>query len=214
MRSTGGEHEVDLSDTLASFEGLVFTTARMFASQVRREEDDLAQELRVRVWRAVTSYDPAKSASLERYVFSALTNKVKDFKRDAAREMKRREAYGITFLHIEDTFVSADSVATPAERFDQLHHHATHEQVYADVENEPFDLPGGVTDDERNVLALLVFGSTRNEIAVLLNLRRREVDLLVRSLRRKFSDWRPGRDDSVTNIERHEIVARSLAAAA
>lgn len=186
--STGGEH--DLSDALASFEGLVLTTARMFASQVRREEEDLAQELRVKVWHAVRAYDPGKGLPLERFVFGAITNRIKDFKRGAAREADRRERNGLTFLHIEDTR-PLDSEA-PAERFDQLYYHSTHDDVYGDVELEQFRMPAGVTECERRVAALLVVGCDRDEIGVLLGLSYAQVGGYVRTLRIKLSDWRPG----------------------
>lgn len=186
----------------------------MFAPQVRREADDLAQELRVRVWRAVATYDPAKSGNLERYVFSVVTNKVKDYKRDAAREANRRERYGIAFLHIEDTYVSDGGArVTAAERFDQLYNHVTHDQVFAEVEAEPFELPPGVTDRERLVLALLIYGSERDEIAALVSVSREDLDALVRTLRRKFADWRPARA-TTTQLARRELVDAALAVAA
>lgn len=177
-RSGGGQAE--LAATLRSFEGLVFTTAQMYAGQVRREPDDLAQELRVRVWRAVTTFDPTRSRqSLERYVFSAITNKIKDYKRDAAREAKRREDTGLTFIQVDDVFLLTH------------YHFVTHDEVFAQVENESFEMPATVTGDERRVLALLIFGYTRAEVAREMQRTRVEVDEVVRELRGKLADWRP-----------------------
>lgn len=214
--STGGER--DLNETLAAFEGLVLTTSRMFAAQLHRDEDDLAQELRVKVWRAVERFDPTRGLSIERHVFGALTNKIKDYKRDAAREVQRREKHGVSFLHIEDMatktvmthYTWARSRDTTQELFDAHYHFVTDEEVYAEVEREPFEVPAGVTGEERQVLALLMADFTRAEIALLLGMSKFRVDTLARSLQQKFADWRPSRQqhqgDSVV------LVAQPVAA--
>jgi DNA-directed RNA polymerase specialized sigma24 family protein len=186
------DDRADLRSTLASFEGLVRATARMFAEQVHREEDDLAQELRLRVWRACETYDPQRSTqTLQRYVFGAVTNKIKDYKRDAAREATRRERCGLAFLHIESMQLGGNDNQDRQERFDSLFHYATHEQVFADVEHAPFTLPVGITYTERRVSALLVVGLARSEIASAIATSRHEIDECVRSLRAKLADWRP-----------------------
>jgi RNA polymerase sigma factor (sigma-70 family) len=200
MRSTGGEQ------TLEAFEGLVLSTARMFAAQVKREEDDLAQELRVRVWKAVIGYNPAKTTlSLERYVFQAITNKIKDYKRDAAREAKRREREGVSFLYIEDMFLLTDRTTGPQERFDSLYHFVEHEDVYGDVDGR-FVMPSSVTESEANVLLLLMTGLSKTEVAVRLGITRADVFDTIGSLRAKFADWQPANSS--------RVVSRPLAAAA
>lgn len=186
MRSTGGE-QIDLG----AFEGLVRTTARMFASQVKREEDDLAQELRVRVWRALVSYDPDKSRlSRERYVFQAVTNKIKDYKRDAAREVRRRDDAGLTFLYIEDTFTDG-TTETATERFASLYYHTTRDEVYGEIEEGRFVLPATITERETFVLLMLMMQHSKTEIVVRLGLTREEVDDVIVSLRDKLRDWQP-----------------------
>lgn len=175
---------------------MVHATARMFAAQVRREEEDLEQELRVRVWRAIVTYDPSKSRlTLERYVFQAVTNKVKDFKRDAARENRRREENGLTFLHIEDmrSPLGQDCPrrTTVQEVFDGYFNHATHDEVYGRIDEGLFVLPATVTDDEASVLLLLMMDMNRAEIAMRLAIARECVDASVVALRRKFADWKP-----------------------
>lgn len=193
QRPTGGE--------LRAFEGLVHATAHMFAAQVRREEEDLAQELRVRVWRAVVTYDATKSSlSLERYVFQAVTNKIKDFKRDAAREARRREENGLTFLHIEDMIldrrpteaVNGNGDHRPRqEMFDGLFYFTTREEVFGRIEDGLFTLPATITQREASVLVLLMLGWPRPEVAVRLEIARPDVDGCVLALREKFADWRP-----------------------
>jgi DNA-directed RNA polymerase specialized sigma24 family protein len=180
--SIGGE--------LRAFEGLVHTTARMFAAQVRREEEDLAQELRVRVWRAIVTYDATKSPlSLERYVFQAVTNKIKDFKRDAVREARRREDSGTTLLHIEDIRVRHNETAQ--EVFDGYFHYVSHDEVYGDIDEGSFELPATITASEAAVLVLLMMGLSKRQAAERLVVARGEVERSVGALRIKLADWRP-----------------------
>lgn len=198
MRSTGG----DL--TLESFEGLVRSTARMFAAQVKREEDDLAQELRVRVWRAMASWEPSRGVALDRYVFQAVTNKIKDYKRDAAREAKRREREGIGFVYIEDLFLFTEATGQQ-ERFDSLYHYVERDEVYAEVDGR-FVMPSSVTELEAGVLLFLMTGLSKTEVAVRLSLTRAQVEESVEALRAKFADWRP--------TDSSQSVHHALAAAA
>jgi RNA polymerase sigma factor (sigma-70 family) len=192
--STGGE--------LRDFEGLVYSTARMFAARVRREEDDLAQELRVRVWRAIVTYDATKSPlSLERYVFQAVTNKIKDYKRDAARAKRREDDDGMTLLHIEDIRLAWHS----QEVFDGFFHFVTHDEVYGSVDEGHFVLPATVTGREADVLVLLMMGMNKRQVAERLTLARADVDRAVGSLRDKLADWKP--DDSSQVEGRGPLVA-------
>jgi DNA-directed RNA polymerase specialized sigma24 family protein len=182
------------ADRLMPFEGLVHATARMFAAQLHREEDDLEQELRVRVWRAVDSFDGKKSPrkdkeALGRYVYSAIANKIKDYKRDAAREARRRERYGVSFCHIEDTFTLGTE--DPCQRFDELYNYVDREDVYGRVENGPFVLPAGVTELESHVLLLMMLDLNKPQIAIRLTVSRAEVEVCVVALREKFRDWKP-----------------------
>jgi DNA-directed RNA polymerase specialized sigma24 family protein len=183
---------------LRAFEGLVFSTARMFAAQVGREEEDLAQELRVRVWRAIATYDPARSTqSLERYVFSAVANKIKDFKRDRAREVERQRANGLTFLHIEDMVLdrrSGSQRRSQQEAFDGLFYYATRDEVYGHVDEGLLTLPNTVTEREAEVTVLLMLGVTRIGVVQRLGPGPPDVDACVRSLRRKMADWKPPGD--------------------
>lgn len=189
------------AQTLSEFEGFVLTTTRMFARQVQREEDDLAQELRVRVWRAIEQFDTSRStwigrgyeAALKGYVYCAVTNKIKDYKRDAAREKERLERNGLEFRYIEDTrrFKRHDALGTDGsaeERFDSLYNFVSQEQVYGEIESEPFmahivDL----TVRERAVGAMLALGYDRDECADELGCNRAAVNETVSSLRGKIA---------------------------
>ena len=177
---------------LRVFEGLVRTTARMFAAQVGREEEDLAQELRVRVWRAAASYDPSKTTiGLKRYVYSAVANKVKDYKRDAARDARRRELTGVSIIHIEDMRLPFnDGHGSTQEAFESRHHFVLRETVYGRVE-EAFVLPSTVTEREASVLVMLMSDATKAEVAASLGITPFAVEECRRSLRLKLADWKP-----------------------
>jgi RNA polymerase sigma factor (sigma-70 family) len=186
--ASGGRLTVDVSVTLASFEGLIFRTSQMYAAQVKKDPDDLAQELRIKTWKALGRYSPARSKMpVERYVFMVITNKIKDYKRDAARAAQRP-----TVLYIEDMRQAnpgqGDERPTQ-ERFDGLFNHIERDVVYSGVDNR-YQLPPTVTEPERKVLMLLVAGCTRPEIVALLGVRRSSVDGAVRALREKLEPLR------------------------
>lgn len=202
----------DQRQRLSAFEGLVISTSRMFAGLVDREEEDLAQELRVRVWRAIETHDPAKSkVSLERYVFSVVTNKVKDFKRDAAREMKRRERFGLerfgqalSFGHIEDMRGEGGA----SDHFDGLHQFVARDEVYREVDEGRFTLPATVTEREATVLLFAMMGMTKVAIAAKLTISRPAVDAAMAALREKFADWKPDvRPDASRVVDAERLLA-------
>lgn len=173
---------------LETYEGLVISTARKYAKRVGREEDDMAQELRVRVWRAIETYDRSRCrTSLRNYVFSVITNKVKDYKRDASREAERLELYGLSFLHIEDMCRRGDWVAQ--EVFEGLYHFVDRDEVFGHIDGDTFVVPESISPPEAKVLVLLAFEMTRTEIALRLGLTRAALAEVIDSLRSKLTDW-------------------------
>ena len=182
--------EADLATTLALFEGLVFRTSQMYAARTGFEPEELEQELRIVVVRCVQRYDSTRSAlPLRNYVFQAITNKIKDFKRDATR----RARYGLAFIHIEDLRLPGAGGAeqlhdgsTTQEEFDAIWNRAEADQVYGRVDNR-YELPPTVTEFERQVLMLVIATCTKGEIATLLDASHKSVDEAIRSLREKLA---------------------------
>jgi RNA polymerase sigma factor (sigma-70 family) len=193
----------DHAELLAQFEGLIITTARMHAKQVRWDEEDMAQELRVKVWKALPRYDSSRSTiSLRSYVFGVITNRVKDFKRDTSREVRRRSDNGISFMHTEDWTAgsSSDMDNSATSVFEALFHCASHDEVYGAIDEGKFLLPATLTNIEARVLVLLMMQWSKPETALRLGLSTCQVQTIVGRLRRKLADWDPGqrRDESRT----------------
>lgn len=172
---------------LDDFEGLVAQTARMFASMVKMEEEDLKQELRVKVWWAMKRYDPARDrVGLKNYVYGCVANKVKDFKRNAAR----RAAYGVEFEYIEDRLAHADDEMSA--HFTGQHMSVAHDDVYGRIDEGVLTLPSTITRGEAHVLILLMFEMSKPEIMLRLAMPRPDVEAAIRSVRIKLADWNPG----------------------
>lgn len=183
-----------MQSALSDYEGLVFTTARMFASIVRMEEDDLRQELRIRVWRAVETYDATKTRiPLKNYVYGCVANKIKDFKRNAARRAK----YGVEFEYIEDQLGLSDSPTVDA--FVGEHLAVSREEVYGSVDGL-LDLPASVTPREARVLVLMMVGMSSPEIRLRLGVSRGELTGCMEGLRAKFSGWVYGDAEQVVDL--------------
>lgn len=179
-------------EDIAAYEGLVFRTAQMFAELVGLEMDDMRQELRITVVKALRAHS-ARHASKSKqrgFVYGCVANRVKDMKRDAAR----RYYAPLTVQHIDDLsvvgFISGERLT---EWFEATFASATHDETFGDVDNGDFVMPATVTREEQEILYLLVIGYAQTEIALTLGLEYAEVVKGMRVLREKFADWRPTR---------------------
>lgn len=173
---------------LSEFEGLVFKTAQMFASYVAilMEEEELRQELRIVVWRSVSRYDARRTETgmgLKPYVYGNVANKVKDFRRDAAR----RARYDLTFESIDSHREEGE------ERFygdfELRYLCESPDVVYGKIDEGLLVLPSTVTRAEADVLVLLMFGHSEREMMLRLGVRRSAVRYAVEQLQVKFADW-------------------------
>lgn len=157
---------------VAFYEGLCFKTASMYVGVLEDEFDDIRQVLRVKVWRALQSYDPGRSSlPIQRYVFSCVRNQVKDL----VKRKRRNE------LYMEDF----------PEAVQSRHLATTHDEVYGSVEDPVPVMPNTLGDRERDVLSLLCSDFSQREAAAFMGLSRGEMERAVRGIRTKLADWKP-----------------------
>lgn len=192
--------EAEMGATLKRFEGLVFSTAQRLVRQgVEADREDIEQLLRVKIWKAIRAYDPAKTKMpLERYAFMCAFDQAKDI----AKRKKRGE------LFIEDVAPSSSDEDAPTDRFHERYLSADHSQVYGDVDDGELHLPNTLTERELSVLTLMRESYRQTEIAVELHITKREVESAVRGIRTKLADWRP----SNSQVEADESCPSVLAA--
>lgn len=137
---------------------------------------------RIKAWRALESFDPAKSkVPVERYVFSCMVNLGKDL----LKKKKRNEAY------IEDYRLIKGSDSESTDRFDGRYLRLDEEAAFDEL---PFDkplIPSTLDGIERRVVALLYYDYSHAEIALRLGISKREVATAVKQIREKMADWRP-----------------------
>jgi RNA polymerase sigma factor (sigma-70 family) len=158
---------------ISFYEGLIRKTAAMYAFYIEEDYEDIVSILRIKVWRALQSYDPARSTMpVKRYVFSCMKNQVKDL-------MKRRRRREVFFDDV------TGNVYEPA---------VTADSVYADVEAELPVIPCTLTQLEREVILRLYTECSQRETAVLLGLSRAEMERTMKGIRTKMADWRPATD--------------------
>jgi RNA polymerase sigma factor (sigma-70 family) len=189
--------------SVADFEGLVRTTARMYAPFLDTDQDDIAQELRVKVWQALNAYRPerVRTQTIEKYVFTCVRNRVKDLLK--AQRRRRLPDGSRRFLLIGDMTPEGGDTS----RFELEHQmHTSAEQVYAEVEEADYPLPSTLTELEVAVVRLLVLEFSQTEIAAILSVPRRRVRIAYLAVVDKLEDWRP------TNgtVVRSEIVRRAV----
>jgi RNA polymerase sigma factor (sigma-70 family) len=165
------------------YEGLVRSTAAIYAPRVETEFDDICQRLRIKVWRALQVFDPGKSGmTVERYVFMCMKNECKDI----VKKVRRGDVYiadqSAAWFGSED--LGLDS-------FERRYLATEHEQVYGGVDDGLPLIPSTLTPTERRVIVMLYRDQSQAEIARTLGLRRNQMERLMRSIREKMADWKP-----------------------
>jgi RNA polymerase sigma factor (sigma-70 family) len=164
------------------YEGLIKKTASMCAPHVEIEFDDIVSIFRVKVWRALESFDPARSSMpVQRYVFSCLKNQEKDL-------LKRRRRGE---LYLDDVSGAPVASGDTDDAFEGHYFAVTADDVFAEVEAEPPLIPSTLTALERAIVVRLYAGRSQRETASALGLRRSDMERALRSVREKMGDWRP-----------------------
>lgn len=178
-------------ELLRHYEGLVYKTAQLTWPLVEDDFDDIVQLLRIKVWRALIKWDPARAPTLvarvgldearDRSVFAWLKN----YQRDLIKKKRRGE-------------VSLDSLGHRADGGERLAHlDGGHQLIgaedpsYAQIEAGLPLIPSTLSPLELQVVCLLYAEYKQSEVAVELSLPKRDVERLVRSIRVKMADWKP-----------------------
>jgi len=70
----------EMERKMSEYEGLVISTVRYWRHMITTDMDDedVAQELRMKVWRALETFDPDRGYPERNHVFGAVRNRVKD----------------------------------------------------------------------------------------------------------------------------------------
>lgn len=181
-----------MEQRLAKYRGLIYKTALLYVSSVDGEVDDLVQELSIKVWKALLAYNPRHVSGKEerRYVFMCLVNLTKDWKRYPNRTARATD-------YIEDLAAAETpeigSGFQSRDSFEMQHGlTSSHDSVYGDVDEGDLLLPNTLTDDERQMIALLLTGLQQIEAGKTIGLDKRGVERIMRRIRLKLADWRPG----------------------
>jgi RNA polymerase sigma factor (sigma-70 family) len=170
--------------TVEAFEGLVLRTAGMYCEILRMDEDDVRQRLRIKVWKALDSYRPARATqSVEKYVFSCVRNEVKDLLKQADRAKRNKPE-----CFMEDQYGSE----AMRERFDAKHLSHDEEAEREAYVERTVELPSTLNFMERQVVALLLLDLNQTEIAARLGWTRTRVRKTHASVMEKMADWDPG----------------------
>lgn len=183
---------------LAHYEGLVRKTAGRNAHKVEDDFEDICQFFRYKVWKALLSFDPAGlrvkptsrkglEEARDKYVFSCITNAVKDV-------LKKKQH---NLLFIED--VAGPGSWSPegdhAEFWGQRQHFEQRymclEDAFREVEDELPVVPSTLTRSERAVVLLLYLDFKPTEIALYTTLPRAEINAMTKTIRTKMADWDP-----------------------
>lgn len=190
------------TDDVGPYEGLIHSTAARYAPYLDDEFDDIAQLLRLKVWQARRSYDPALATQTEEgYVFSCVVNRVKDMLKAQSRLNKRRQGGQ---LYIEDC-----AAASPAA-FEAEHFSTGDDPVIGAVEEEKIELPSTLTHVEARVVVLLLLDLRQTEISIVLGIPRARVRAAHAAAREKLSPGQ-GQDQAASEGSPASAAAPELA---
>lgn len=175
-------------DDIAAYEGLIYSTAARYAPLLDDDIEDVAQLLRVKVWQALEAYDRRRvrivaTNAKERFVFSCVTNRVKDMLKAQSRLNSARQS---SVPH----YIEDESRANP-DRFQQDYLFVSDDEVFATVEEESYELPSTLTEFERAVVVLLLLDFNQTQIAGVLSASRARVRSAHTSVKEKMADWKP-----------------------
>lgn len=145
------------------YEGLVRKTASLIAPYVQEEYDDIVAILRIKVWRALLTFDAARATQpVQRYVFMCVANQKKDL-------LKRKRRHEVPFDDDYDPSVDRDV-------------------IYGEVEDVTPVLPCTLNLLERNLITRLYLGYTERQTARLLGLSRAEMENTLAGVRSKMTE--------------------------
>jgi DNA-directed RNA polymerase specialized sigma24 family protein len=140
---------------MLEYEGLVICTVRRWRPYITIDlaDDDIAQELRIKIFRALQNYDPEYGMKEKNFVFMAMTNRVKDL----TMKTKRREQREVS-LNEED-------------------------MSKAHISSDPYRLPLAFTDTHNRISVMMLQGFSKVEIRNHLGLTTSKFDVQIKKMR-------------------------------
>lgn len=191
--------EAEIEAVVRRSEGLVKETAsQMLEAGLPMEFEDVAQLLRIKVWKAAQRFDQRRAdegeffhqaidrygrTPIERFIFGCVLNMRKDIE-------KKPRHYLSSIDELRDLQVKHGLDAGQRDRFDARYLSTDHEQVFGEVEDD-LPLPSSLTKLERQVVELRLEGLMLFEIDRALSLSRAQRERVMRSIREKLADWKP-----------------------
>jgi RNA polymerase sigma factor (sigma-70 family) len=196
------------SKLISQYEGLVKKTASLTVEHCEEDFDDICQLFRVKVWKALLSFDPTQVKDAEakdkhgrtaqdRYVYMCVKNMAKDLVKRVRRNIISMEQMvqepGGDFAH--DHRISHDN-------FTSRYLSVAEDQVFQEVEEAVPLIPSTLDARERRIATLLYLDFDNGEIGQQLGIQRKQVATIVRGMREKLADWAPPGWEQPTSARR------------
>jgi DNA-directed RNA polymerase specialized sigma24 family protein len=195
------------------YEGLVRTTASLCVPFVEEDFDDICQFLRYKVWKALESFDPCKlrvrvagtqaiATARDKYVYSCVQNGKKD--------VLKKKRHGILFIEdlapVDESDAKGGHHTLSRSFFEERY--LVVENAFAHLEQELPTIPSTLSEAEKTVILLLYLDFKPPEIALRTGLTRKEITVVLKSIRGKMADWRPaGQEEAAAGLLRETLPA-------
>jgi len=170
-------------ERLERYEGLVHATMRRWRKYITPDltDEDVKQELRIKVWRALVSFDPERGYPEERHVFGAVYNRAKDLMNKRWRpEMHSglEENDKRDILRHMGSWESSSSSVMPNLRYKQYDQRRT-------------DALNGLPVKHQQVVVSLTAGFNAKETRAALDMKPAEYQRIMREVRVFMDEHRP-----------------------
>lgn len=166
------------------------------------DEDDFAQELRIKIWRAREKFDPSRSRMTEKsFVFALMFNRVKDL-------LRYKKDQQLLIEDLAPAATTSSGEAPTRDRFENRYFSSPHEEVFKDAEDS-VAIPAGLSPFQEQVLFLLYLDYTQKEIAPYLDVPLHRVKEAARLIREKLEAWRPETAATVVHLDVTKVLSEA-----
>lgn len=150
-------NDSEMQQKLEEYEGLVIATTRYWRHCITYDlaDEDIQQELRMKVWRALLVFDPSRGYPEKNHVFGAVRNRIKDL-----IGKKRREKVEVLVSTFEPSSDFHES-----NNFFSGKLHKGHAKDYASIDDEKSDILFGLDEIDQWIGILMAQGYNAPEIS-------------------------------------------------
>lgn len=183
-----------MDERIQKYEGLIVSTTMRFRPYITRDlsDEDIKQELRIKVWKALVNFDPSYGFPEERHVFGAVRNRVKDL---MIRKHRPEISIDEAFLPGGNTEVATKKHALSWMANKSVDGQQTHTWSSYSIDFYSTDILSELPDVEQQIAVGIVSGFTAKEIQSMIDVKPSVYARHVAAIKAYLDEHRTHRED-------------------